>query len=276
MPNYHGTKLSTTTDNQSRWTEVLMHAVTKPGLILQAYSAFHGYSIGNQIAAMVQCSMRGIDPGPINTYPGWLKLNRQVQQGQKALWLCMPITLKKQVGQGGEQQVTEREVITSFIWKNNWFVMSQTVGEPVPMPEIPAWDKGRALVALDITETPFTSTNGNAMGVARRREISISPLSPLPHKTLFHEIAHIELGHTAEMDFNDSESTPRSLREVEAEAVALILCECLGVPGPEYCRGYIQHWLNCDVIPDKSAQKVFGAADRILKAGSDRAEAVSQ
>ena len=75
------------------------------------------------------------------------------------------------------------------------------------------------------------------------------------------------LGHTTEAEISDSEQTPRSLREVEAEAVALLVCESLGLACSEYCRGYIQNWLEGDVIPEKSAQKIFGAADRILKAG---------
>jgi hypothetical protein len=53
----------------------------------------------------------------------------------------------------------------------------------------------------------------------------------------------------------------------EAEAVALLLCESLQLPSAEYSRGYIQSWLRGDVIPEKSAMKIFGAADRILKAG---------
>ena len=32
------------------------------------------------------------------------------------------------------------------------------------------------------------------------------------------------MGHTAEADFSDTEKTPKSLREVEAEAVALLCC----------------------------------------------------
>ena len=47
----------------------------------------------------------------------------------------------------------------------------------------------------------------------------------------------------------------------------MLLCESLELPGSEYCRGYMQSWLGDDVIPEKSAMKIFGAADRILKAG---------
>ena len=39
-------------DNQ-KWSELLKAAVSEPGLILKAYSNFHSYSLGNQIAAMI-------------------------------------------------------------------------------------------------------------------------------------------------------------------------------------------------------------------------------
>ncbi len=243
---------------------MLTQAVRQPGLLLKAYTSFHGYSLGNQLAALLQCTMRGIQPGPINTYPGWKKLNRQVKKGEKAIWLCMPLTRKTK-----NDTNEDENVITTFVWKPNWFTLSQTDGQPVPMPEIPTWDKERALAVLGIQEIPFTETNGNVQGFAQKREVAISPLAALPHKTLFHELAHIELGHTVENDFTDSESTPRNLREVEAEAVAMIVCESLELRGAEYCRGYIQNWLKGDVIPEKSAQKVFGAADRILRAGRE-------
>lgn len=249
-------------DNQTKWSDLLIQAVREPGLILKAYGAFHGYSLGNRIAAMCQCAQWGIQPGPINTYPGWLELNRQVKKGEKAIWLCMPLTRKKK-DENGEAQT----VATNFMWKPRWFVLSQTEGETIEPQATPAWDKGRALAALNITETAFDHLDGNVQGFAQKREVAISPVAALPHKTLFHELAHIELGHTAELDFHDSDHTPRNLREVEAEAVALLLCESLELTGSQYARGYIQNWLQGDIIPEKSAQKIFGAADRILRAG---------
>ena len=185
------------------------------------------------------------------------------KKGEKAIWLCMPLTRKIKDKDSSEDQT----VISNFVWKPNWFVLSQTNGEPIPMPEIPAWSKEKALASLGIQEIPFTDTNGNVQGYAKKREVAISPLAAMPHKTLFHELAHVELAHTVESDFSDSEITPRNLREVEAEAVAMLLCESLELPGSEFCRGYIQSWLKGDVIPEKSAMKIFGAADRILKAG---------
>lgn len=60
---------------------------------------------------------------------------------------------------------------------------------------------------------------------------------------------------------------------MEAEAVALLCCEALGLEGADYRRGYLQNWLyqgiafDSNAIPEKSAQKIFRAADQILKAG---------
>jgi len=49
---------------------------------------------------------------------------------------------------------------------------------------------------------------------------------------------------------------------------ALIGCDALGLEGAAYCCGYIQAWLAGDEIPEKSAQRIFAAAGRILSAGT--------
>jgi len=84
--------------------------------------------------------------------------------------------------------------------------------------------------------------------------------------------------HSSESDFADSEITPRSLCEVEAESVALLCCESLGLEGTDYCRGYLQHWLNrgsVEAIPEMSAQKIFRAADQIIRAGRSEIDPVT-
>ena len=84
------------------------------------------------------------------------------------------------------------------------------------------------------------------------------------------------LGHTSEGAQHDDEITPRNLRECEAEAVALLCCAALELPGVEYSRGYIQSWWGVgNPIPERSAQRVLKAADRILKAGVTESEALS-
>src|SRR5262245_28970226 len=148
-------------------------------------------------------------------------------------------------------------------------MLSQTHGAEYQRPAIPAWDRACALRTLNVEEIPVEMMNGNCQGYAKGRQIAISPLAQMPDKTTFHELAHIELGHTSEA-VHDSETLPRSLKEVEAESVALLCLESLCMYGSEYCRGYIQNSLQGATIPERSAQRIFAAADKILKAGIER------
>lgn len=255
-----------------QFADLLSRAVSEPGVISRAYSAFHDYSVGNQLLALVQCAERDIAPGPIATFVGWLQKGRCVRRGEKALVLCMPVTLKRKTERqpAGNSQ-DQSNTVTRFVLRPKWFVLAQTDGEPVDPPPIPDWDRVRALAALGITEEPFAMADGNTLGYARQRTIGVSPLADLPDKTRFHELAHVVLGHTSETGLSaNAEVTPRSLREVEAEAVALVCLEALGLPGGEFCRGYVQNWnqqRGGEAIPERSAQRILKAADQILKAG---------
>jgi hypothetical protein len=265
-----------------QWADLLSQALTEPGVISLAYTAFPRYSLGNQLLALAQCVERGIPPGPIATFMGWKEQGRYVRKGEKAIVLCMPVTCKRQKAEpsttdapatASEPSETHAETFTRFVYRPHWFVLSQTEGPDLEPVSIPAWDRSTALARLGIIEVPFTATDGNCQGYARYRTIAVSPLAALPDKTRFHELAHVVLGHTLEEEagLTDSEQTPRSLREVEAEAVSLVCLEALGLPGAEHCRGYIQHWntrRGAEPIPERSAQRIFKAADQILKAGA--------
>lgn len=252
------------------FAELLQQAVTEPGTISAAYSQFHNYSLGNVLLAAFQCHARGIPLGPLATFPRWKELGRHVKKGEKAITLCQPVTTRRPA----DDEAEEPACIVRFIYRPSWFVLAQTDGQDLPPVDIPAWDQVRALAALDVVEAEFSALDGNVMGFARKREIAISPLNPLPYKTRFHELAHVLLGHTADGEQADRDTTPRNLRETEAEAVALLCLEALGLPGAEYCRGYIQHWIGAgNPIPERSAQKVLRVADQILRAGQTPPEA---
>jgi hypothetical protein len=252
-----------------RWSELLTEAVTRPGMMLEAYSRLHGYSIGNQIAALWQCRARKIESGPIATLPKWRELGRRVKRGEKALWLCMPVTVTKP--RDPDDPEGKERLVTLFTWRPRWFVLAQTEGLPYEPEPIPSWSKEKALAVLAVKEIPFTDLDGNAQGYAEGRSIAINPVAQLPWKTLFHELGHVLLGHTAQGGTSDGERLPKNLREAEAEAVALICCDSLSLSGAEFCRGYIQEWLGKEqAIPESSAARIFKAADRVLKAGSAR------
>ena len=260
------------TDNPT-FAGLLRSAVAEPGTLSSAYEQFHSYSLGNQLLAMFQCHGRGLKPGPMATFPRWKELGRHVSKGEKALTLCMPITLKRRQDTNDadtDGADSSSATFTRFVYRSRWFVLAQTEGEALPEPSIPEWDAARALAALDVDEVSFASTDGNVMGYAKERSIALNPLNPLPHKTRFHELAHVLLGHTAEGQQSDGDVTPRNLRECEAESVALLCCAALQLPGLEESRGYIQMWWGQGhEIPEKSAQQILKTADRILKSGAE-------
>lgn len=252
------------------WEELLRDAIEKPGRMLAAYTAFHNYSFGNALLALEQCVRRNLQPGPLNTYRGWLERKRHVRKGETGIVLCMPWPFKPHThSDGTEDEPAEKQTHYAFRYRAYWFVLSQTEGEEAHVAPIPGFDLETALQTLNITRTSFDEINGNIQGFARHREIAVNPLAALPQKTTFHEVAHVVLGHTTSEKLVDNELTPRHLREVEAESVALICCETLGLDGAEFSRGYIQHWLKTEKeIPNHNAARIFAAASSILKAGN--------
>lgn len=255
------------------FAQLLSEAVVLPGIVSRCYELFHSFSIGNQLAAWSQCIRRGIPMGPIHTFAGWLSVDRHVKRGEKALVLCMPVTWTPKRNATDETIADADESSTpvtrrAFVWRANWFTLAQTDGADYTPLHVPKWDEARALSALRIERVVYRSADGNAQGYAFERNVAVSPIAQLPHRTLMHEIAHVVLSHTAEGSLVDgAERTPRDLREVEAEATAYLVCQSLQLDDGIYSRGYLQHWLGAHTIDDRTAQRVFHAADQILRAG---------
>src|SRR3989442_4042436 len=157
-----------------QFRQLLEEAVTKPGTLMRAYSLFWNYSLGNQILALIQANNRGIQLGPIASFNRWKELGRYVKKGQKAIELCMPVTCKRTVkeeGPNGNEAETE-VTFKRFVFRRNWFMLSQTDGAEYQTPAIPTWDRSRALQTLNVEEIPFAMMNGNCQGYAKGRQRS--------------------------------------------------------------------------------------------------------
>jgi hypothetical protein len=144
------------TPSTASFADLLRSAVTDPGVVSSAYRQFHDYSLGNQLLAWGQCLARGLQPGPMATFPKWKEWVRHVRKGEKAIVLCHPVTIKRSTpaDDGGD----DADVFTRFTYRPRWFVLAQTDGVDVPAMQSPAWDAARALTALDVTEIPFCVT----------------------------------------------------------------------------------------------------------------------
>jgi hypothetical protein len=257
---------------EDHYLAILQEALTEPGIVNAAYRAFHNYSMGNQMLAALQLRAKGLALTPIASFNAWRDKGRFVKKGQKAISLFMPVSVKRKADKKGtidaESQEPAGGAFSVYMLRANWFSLEQTEGEEfVPEVVSPSWDAATALAALDITEAPFEGLLGNVLGYAVGRTIAVGTLNPLKHKTRFHEMAHVVLGHTEALAMADSEVLPRDIMEAEAEGVAYILCSLLNLPGQAESRHYIQGWLDGKDLPEKSARRMFTAADKIMKAG---------
>jgi antirestriction protein ArdC len=213
---------------------------------------------------------RGAQPGPLATFNKWKELGRHVKKGERALMLCIPVPCKRtKTMKNADGTEHEKDFIfTHFLLQNRWFTIHQTEGAEYQPTSLPDWNEQKALETLKIERIPFEDLDGNTQGYAKRgRKVAVNPIAACPSKTLLHELGHQMLGHCDEADLADNGATPRDIREMEAEGVALLCCESLGLAGAEYSRGYIQSFSRGQTFTERSAQRIFHAADLILKAG---------
>ena len=234
-------------------------ALTNPGKLSTCYSVFHNYSLGNQLLAMMQLPQAE----PINTYKGWQSLGRQVKKGSKAIALIMPVTGKKTDAAGNDT------VNVFFCSRNNWFGLSQTEGADYVAPVVPNFDSSLAITGLGLSVIAYEITDGNCQGYAKpaQGQIAINPVAANPLKTTIHEMAHCLL-HADQTSMNDGANLDKDVKEVEAELTAYIVMAVLGhTERLHESRGYIQSWIQSNTNEKVRYSKVFGAVDKILKAG---------
>jgi hypothetical protein len=153
-----------TADDTLGFAHLLQEALDRPGILSEAYRAFHYYSLGNQLLAAARLSQRGQPLSPIASIGTWRERGRWVKKGQKALALWMPLTRRHK-----NEETEEGAVFTRFALRRNWFALEQTDGEPyAPELRSPVWDSVLALERLAIQEVPFSSLDGDVQGTRRR------------------------------------------------------------------------------------------------------------
>lgn len=255
--------------------DLLAQAVAEPGELKTAYSFFKQYSLTNRWLAATQMRKAGVPLSPINTFKGWLSVNRCVRKGEKAaIALIMPVPIKgkrKDEEEGDEEGKTK--IFTKFMLRNYWFHMAQTDGEEVVEPKVDDkdWSLESALSFLEVTSVAyeFSGINDMRTGYADGKSIAVSPLASNKTLSLIRHLASVVLGHTAA---SPSKAVPacEELRAVEAEAAAYLVAATMGIEGLEESRAIIQGNLDGGVklrIPDKCAHRAFSCADKIINAG---------
>jgi len=219
---------------------------------------FHNYSFQNQVLILRQRP----DATRVAGYRSWLRLGRQVRPGERAIRILAPCLATQDPRDGHELPAP---VLVGFRIARV-FDLGQTSGDELPAPVKTVSGAGSAddlarlaQRALDLGfQVQFAllwgSRNGDCSHALRR--IRVSRELPLAHqiKTLAHELAHALL-HGQE--FQGS----RALAELEAESVAYLVCQELGVDSSDYSFGYVATWAGGG---PEAARLISATGGRIL------------
>jgi antirestriction protein ArdC len=254
------------------WRATLTEALNALG---NTYTRFYNYSFLNQIRMLMQNVAE-----PVATYKVWQELGRQVRKGSKAKVVLAPVLVSRDAKDdngnaviGGDGKPGKRQILVGFRDSRSVFGYSDTDGDELPPVELPGWDTDTALGALGIDRVTFDMVNGNVQGFSfeddKGRHLAVSPTAAYPAKTLFHELAHLVLGHCTGND-----ETHRGVAEFEAEATAYLVAKELELIewDPAESRAYIQRWLHGTEAAEDHITRVFAAVNKILTAGHRIAE----
>ncbi len=242
---------------------------------LMAYLAtvarFHRYSFGNIMLIMAQ----NPNATRVAGFRTWKKLGRYVIKGQKGIVIIAPMLLSK--NDEGTSRHSDDEKILRFR-AAYVFDVSQTDGDPLPEPTAVGGnpnghtDRLKEFVQISSIKLEYATDAetqvalGTAEGASFGGRILLREgLSPAEEfATLTHELAH-ELLHGKE----DRKTLPRTVRETEAEAVAFVVCQSIGLDASTAASDYIQLYAG-----DKKT--LAGSLDRIQKTATAIIEAVSE
>ena len=258
---------------------------------LKFASKFTDYSARNTLLINLQRP----DATLVAAYGKWKQLGRQVERGQTGIEILAPVAYKtNQVLEterpavdefgnqlynpdGTEKMETVEKPMTGLAFKKVYvFDVSQTSGKELPEPvteltgDIDSARKEAVFAALKkVTgiDIQFKDIQGGAKGYysSIKNEIVIkSGMSDAQTlKTAFHEAAH-NLLHDPAKDIVTNKS-PRNEKEVQAESVAFMVAERLGIDTSEYSFPYIASWSDGKQLKQlKSAlQEIQEAAKKI-------------
>lgn len=207
--------------------------------------------------------------------------NRTVNRGEKAIRIAAPIIKKLTPAEKKCLDTTDERAIVGYRYLPV-FDVSQTSGEPV----LSAKDFVKENLAdhqnvtslynafkdylnqqtdLKVSEVPLATLNG-AKGYFQpsTNEIVIGgdePDNALKLKTLYHEYAHSQL-HGLKSAFKDR---PRAYQETQAEAVAYVAMQNIGVDTSNYSLGYVATWAKDKAVIHSALSEIQQVSNKVIE-----------
>jgi antirestriction protein ArdC len=237
---------------------------------LKVMSRFTKYSFGNCLLI----SMQRPDATQVAGFHSWLALGRHVRKGEKGIVILAPVVCKGKhaknkptASEEASQGTSERRLVA--FRKAYVFSLDQTDGDDLP--EF-ATVKGDPQHHLENLKSLITSQGINldydvaiapARGMSQGGKITLIPdmAASEEFSTLVHEYAHERL-HKSER----RAQTTKTIRETEAEAVAFVVCQAIGLDTNGAAADYIALYAGDTATLSASLHFIQSTAADILSA----------
>ena len=245
---------------------------------LNTLAKFHHYSARNIDLIYAQNPQATQVAG----FKQWQKaFNRTVKRGAKAIRIAAPIIKKLTPAEKKRLDTTDERAIVGYRYLPV-FDVSQTSGEPV----LSAKDFVKENLADHKNVTNLYNelknylNNNTDIKVSEKRlselggakgyfqpstnEIVIGgdePDNALKLKTLYHEYAHSQL-HGLKSAFKDR---PRAYQETQAEAVAYVAMQNIGVDTSNYSLGYVATWAKDKAVIHSALSEIQQVSNKVIE-----------
>jgi hypothetical protein len=241
---------------------------------LAAMAKFPRYSLNNMLLIAAQMP----DARQIASFSTWTRLGRFVRKGEHGISILAPIVKhgkrdgvpvsRMRERPSKHEDGESREVVLGFRGAYV-FDVSQTEGAPVPEFASVAGDPSvfidrlKAHVADQGLELSYSERIAPAQGISNGRQIVLLPgLSASEEfSTIVHEAAH------AALHKNDGREPPsKTVRETEAEAVAYVVCQAIGLDVNSAAADYITLYRGDTKTLAASLERIQRTASEIIAA----------
>jgi hypothetical protein len=234
---------------------------------LAAMAQFHSYSFGNILAIARQRPTASRVAG----FSTWKELGRFVKRGEKGIQILAPIVGHRRPKNDQEQQTDEKPHPVLIGFRAVYvFDVAQTEGADLPEFEHNITgdvrdhrDRLIEFLARQSIALDYTENIAPALGVSYGGRIALLPGQSKVEEfvTLVHEIAH-ELLHKTDR----RTKTTATMRETEAEAVAFIVGQGIGLEMGRASSDYIQMYAGNAALLAESLEVVQRTSAVILGA----------
>ena len=236
---------------------------------LTAMGRFHNYSFGN----ILEIARQKPDATRVAGLYAWNQLGRKVSKGQKGIRILAPMIgsrKKKDTEATSKDPAAVNKPVLVGFRAVYVFDVSQTEGAELPaFTERTKGDVGEHRERLiDFTtaqgiELEFKESIGPALGMSYGGRIAILPGQEPAEEfsTLVHELAH-EMLHKAERRI----ATTKTVRETEAEAIAFVVSQTIGLDTGRASADYIHLYHGNAALLTESLEVIQRTAGLILSA----------